>query len=165
MSTSQKSNYGHFLPVSHPQNQQELFDFADNAAHVINTKTSGWYTKEEVMTGEVFFPSADSRNSNSVEATYRQIFRKVIEFGALPDNTTKSVPHGIAITNATRFVYIYGTANDPVSRTYKPIPHSSPTASNSISLDVDDTNIIIETGANLTAFTDVYITLGYTKQV
>lgn len=165
MSTSQKSNYGQFLPVSHPQTQQELFDFADNASYIINTKTSGWYVREEVMSGEVLFPTNDSRTSNNVEGTYRQVFRKVIDFGSLPDNTTKSVEHGITINDATRFVYIFGTANDPASRSYKPIPHASPTASSNISLDVDDTNITIETGSNLTAFTDVYITLGYVKQV
>lgn len=164
MTTSQKSNYGQFLPTSQLQTQQELFDFADNAAYILNTKTSGWYVLEEIMNGEVLFPTAASRTSNNVETTYRQIFRKVVDFGALPDNSTKSVAHGITITGETRFKAIYGAANDPVNFTYKPIPHASPTAAQNISLDVDSTNITITTGANLTDFTDVYIVLEYVKQ-
>lgn len=116
------------------------------------------------MNGELFFPTSATRSSSNVEATYRQIFRKLVNFGALPNNTSKSVPHGVNITNDTRFKAIYGTANDPANNAYKPIPHASPTASDNIALDVDNTNVTITTGTNLASFSDVYIVLEYVKQ-
>lgn len=126
----------------------------------LNLKDSGFYLQEEFVTGQAWFNAA---SSNPLDL--RGIFRKVIDFGSLPNTATKSVAHGITITNTFRFTHIYAIASDPVNLLYIPIPYAHPTDANNIALDVDATNVNITTGSDRTAFTTTYVVLEYSKQV
>lgn len=128
----------------------------------LNDKENGYYALNQFMTGKQLFPSAPS--TSLVNQYYRPVTRKVINFGALPNAGTKSVPHGITCNSGVSFVYIGGCATDPVGFNYIPLPYASPTLVNNIELKVDATNVTIITGSNRSAFTITYIVLEFVTQ-
>lgn len=89
------------------------------------------------------------------------VYKKTVDIGTLPKNTTKSVPHGIA--NLGRIIKIDGTARHPVNNVTTPLPFASPSESANIQLNVVGANIEITTGLDRSGFTDSYVTLYYTK--
>lgn len=129
----------------------------------LNLKDTGFYVPQEFVTGQLFPPSSTSSSTTNSSPQYRQSFRKLISFGALPNTNTKTVAHGITIDANTIFTRIYGAASDKTSKYYLPLPYSSPTLVNNIELYVDDTNVTIITGADMSAYTDTYVIVEYLK--
>ena len=87
------------------------------------------------------------------------IYKKTINFGALPNATSKSVAHGI--TNLGVVVGMDGTASNGTYRLF--LPYAAPTSADCIALDVNATNVNVATGYNRSGYTECYITLYYTK--
>lgn len=148
-----------------PGQMQELFvrlyQNLNNMSLSLNARDAGYYDTQQYLNSQVFFPNPALNSSTATTPTYRSVFRKVINFGALPNTGTKSVAHGIVCSAATSFTRIYGAASDPVGFNYIPLPYASPTLANNISIDVDATNVTITTGSNRTAFTITYVVLEY----
>jgi hypothetical protein len=139
-----------------------LYQNINNITLALNLKDSAYYDEVEFVNGQAFFPGAVSASASN-ETIFRQVFRKVINFGTLPNTATTSVPHGILITNTYSFTRIYATASDQTGMTYIPIPFASPTDADNIQLDVDATNVNITTGSDRTNYTLCYVVLEYIK--
>lgn len=133
----------------------QLYQQINNIALVLNLKDSGYYVEQEFVNGQVFSPSPT--NPYGV-----QVFRKVISFGALPNAGTKTVAHGLTITSGFNFTRIYGCATDP-STSFIPLPYSSPTLNQNISLSVDTTNVTITTAIDYSGYTTTWVILEYLK--
>jgi len=135
-----------------------LTDYMRNVVDALNDKEIGQYNTVELVSGQKWFTQGDANKE-------RYVYRKVIDFGALPNAATKSVAHGISTTQNTVFTRIYGTATDPGASTITsaiPIPYVDPgTLANGIELNVDATNVNVTTAANYTAYTNCYIVLEY----
>jgi len=130
----------------------------------LNTRDSGYYTQEEFINGQLFYPDYSRVDSaNSAPATYRQIYRKVIDTGALPNTATKNVAHNIAVTTDFVFTRIYGCATDPATPLSIPLPYASPTLATNISIRVSPTHIAITTGSNRTAYTKSHVVVEFVK--
>jgi len=129
----------------------------------INLKDTGYYDTSEFVTGQKFFPQTGTSSLSAVTPDFRQTYRKVINFGALPNTGTTNVAHGINVTAGTIFTRIYGVANDQAGTSYLPLPYASPTLINNIALSVDNTNVTIVTGSNRTAYTITYVVVEYLK--
>lgn len=130
----------------------------------INTKDSAIYDLSEFVNGQIFFSNPALTSLTSQSPTPRQVFRKVFNFGALPNAATKSVAHGITIDANLSITRFYGAATDP-STSYIPIPFASTVAvANNIELTMDATNINVITAANYSAYTTCYIVVEYLKQ-
>lgn len=142
-----------------------LYQNINNIATVLNLKDTGYYALTEFINGQLYFNDPSIPLTSVSNPAFRQVFRKVIDFGALPNTATKSVAHGLTITSGFRFTRIYATASDPIGMNYIPIPYASPTDANNIELNVDATNVNIITGSNRTAFTTTYVVLEYVKQI
>ena len=105
----------------------------------------------------------DPQYSTSETATHKKwidgktIYRKVIEFGQLPNTTNASVPHGI--TSLNKVINISGYATNGVN--FCNMPSNSTGAS--MSLSVTPSNIEIATGFDASGSVGVVI-LEYTKQ-
>jgi len=142
-----------------------LTQSVNNIAIASNLKDSGYYVKEEFVNSQVFFPNPALTSTTPQTPTFRQVFRKVIDFGALPNTGAKTVAHGIAPNATFTFTRIYATASDPIGFNYIPIPYASTVAvANNVQLDVDVTNVTITTGINRTNFTRCFVVLEYIKQ-
>ena len=135
-----------------------LTDYFRNVVDALNDKEIGQYNTTEIVTGEKWFTPGDATK-------LRNVYRKVIDFGALPNAALKSVAHGITTTQNTIFTHIYATATDPAVSTTNsaiPIPFVDPgTLANGIMIEVDATNVNITTAANYSAYTITYVVLEY----
>ena len=86
------------------------------------------------------------------------LYEKTIDCGALPNNTTKNVNHGIS--NMNHIIEYKGYATNG---TYDlPVPCPSSTATEAITVWYSGTVIIIKTGMDRSAYNG-YLTLRYTK--
>lgn len=177
----EQSNYGSFVettnvwdvsPIVEMENLDEpmqdllvrLYQNINIIAEQLNGKDTGIFTEDEFLTNKLFFPTSTSNTKNqSASQDYRPVFRKVIDFGMLPNATSKSVAHGI-IADAI-MTSISCTANNTGFTSKIPIPYASPTALNeNISLEITDTHVIIKTGIDRRSYTTCYIVLEFIKQ-
>lgn len=138
-----------------------LYQNLNRMSLALNTKDTGIYNNSQFVNSQIWFPNPSLTSASGTYPDFRQVYRCVVNFGALPNATTKSVAHGITITSSTTFTRIYGAASDTTGNNYIPLPYTSPTLANNIQLDVSATNVTITTGANRTNFNICYIILEY----
>ncbi len=130
-------------------------------AIVLNTKDSAMYVQEEFINGQVYFPNPALNSTTPGNPQMRQVFRKVIDFGALPNAAAKSVAHGIQ-QPAWLMTRMYATATDLTAQAYIPVPFASTIAVNqNISLECTATNVVITTAVDYSAFTYCFVVLEY----
>ncbi len=137
-----------------------LYQNINDITLAINLKTTGYCLKTEFNTGQLLF------NATNDFQNLRNIYRTVVEFGALPAAGTKSVAHGITNIGSTySFVGRYAWASKPSTTTFIPIPFASATAiANNLELTVDATNVNITTGGtDYSLYTRTYVFLEYIK--
>ena len=90
------------------------------------------------------------------------IYKKTISTGTLPNATTKDVAHGIS--SLSRVLKAEGYAYRSSDSVTYLIPFASPiSATYSISLSVNTTNIQFTTGTDRSDVAESYVTLYYTK--
>lgn len=143
-----------------------LYQNINQIALALNVKDTGYYDTLELINGQAFFPNPAYSSNTQVAPIYRSVFRKVINFGALPNAATKSVAHGIepvGLNNGFTFTRIYGTASNTAAQTYIPLPYSSSTLNENIKLNVDGTNVNVTTAIDYSAYTVTYIILEYLR--
>lgn len=92
------------------------------------------------------------------------VYRKIIEVGALPKATRKEVAHGISNLDLTKIFRLDGTTYYSVSNYTQTIPYYNDTTEYS-RLVVDDTNVIVITSTDMTAFDNTHIIMEYQKIV
>ena len=136
---------------------QNIGDIANN----LNLKDTGYYDTNEYVCGRVYFPNPAFNTQTAGYPNFRQVFRKTINFGALPNAGTKSVVHNITIVPSMTFTHIYATANDLTNDIYIPIPFASPTLNQNIKITIDNTNVNITTAINYSSYTICYVVLEY----
>ena len=124
---------------------------AGTTAGVLATDASGNVSSTQNYT-------TTQQNTNTTWVDGRPIFKKTINFGALPNNSFKSVAHGI-----TGMTYLIKYEAIAVSGTiFHPVPLVTNTAAAQTQITFDTTNITIGTGSDRTAYT-AYVTLYYIK--
>lgn len=152
------------LDVNSPEFKElvvRLYQNINNIALVLNAKDTGIYNTGQFVNSQTWFPNPALTSASTTFPAFRQVFRCVINFGALPNTTTKSVAHGITITSSTTFTRIYATASDTTGLNYVGIPYASTTLANNIQLDVSSTNVTITTGVNRSNFNICYVILEF----
>lgn len=151
------------IDVNSPQFKEllvRLYQNLNRMALSLNIKDSGYYDTQEFVNSQLFFPNPANSSATTNAANYRQVFRKVFNFGALPNAATKTLAHGITVTPTTTFTRIYGCASDTTGSNYIPLPYAAVAALNqNIELKVDATNISVITGINRSNFNVCYVIL------
>jgi len=130
----------------------------------LNLKVSGYFVQEEFVNGKVFFPNTTLSATTAQVPTFRQDFTKVVNFGALPNNTTKRVPHGLTINSNFTLTHFYASCTNPVGFTGLTLPYASATPANIIEMSYDANDVIITTGSDRTAFTVTLVVFEFLKQ-
>jgi hypothetical protein len=136
----------------------------NNMAIVVNTKDSALYDTQEFVTGGIYFPNPTQPQPNAMTAVYRPIFRKVINFGPLPNAATTSIYHQIPINSGYSLVGLKGAATKSDISSMIPLPFCSPTLNQNIKVEVTPTQINITTSIDYSSYTTTYIVLEYLKQ-
>ena len=91
----------------------------------------------------------------------KTIYKKTINFGALPNATTKAVAHGIS--GISHIIDMKGVAWNSSGTTIV-LPYAHPQGVQyQVSWHVDNTNINIITGDNKSGYSSCYVTIYYTK--
>lgn len=117
----------------------------------VNTKDAAYYSLTEFVNGQMFFP-----NQSSPTSPLRNVFRKIINFGDLPNNTTKSVAHDIPVNAFYTFTRMYGCSSIP-GTSFTAIPNQD------IKLTADAVNVTVTTTSAYVGYTTTYIVLEYIK--
>jgi len=89
------------------------------------------------------------------------IYKKTIDFGALPNATSKQVAHGI--TNLYRVIEIVGWAYRPGDSSTFPLPATSTSATGAITVTITAADVVIASGTDRSNLTESYVTVYYTK--
>lgn len=130
----------------------DINDINDNA--VPNAKTVKDYVEEVYSTSEV--------KTNKVWIDGKPIYKKVIDFGTLPNNSTKTIPTGLD-HKEINLIALYGIAKDS-NGTQFAINQSRTNGLNSqIGTYLNSSNeLVIEVGTDRSNFS-AFVTLEYTK--
>lgn len=155
--TSDQSALQDQLPLSIelPEDPKEfrfrVNDLYQKIASSVNRKEGGLYVPQEKTTSQQYFDPLNTQKN-------RNVYRMVVDFGALPNTTSKSVGHNIDGWNTEfRLTRAYGAATNRTTRSALPIPNDG------ILLEINSTNVIVTTTSDLSAYTDTTIVIEYTK--
>ena len=145
-----------FPDVDSPNFKETLSLDRKRIADAINTKEGALYSLKEQSTFQQYY---------TVDQPYkfRNVYRTVVNFGALPNAGVKTLAHGIPFNSQYRITRLYGASTDPINLRYIPLPFVSNAPANAISLELDGTNIIVASGINRNNYTSTSIVIEYTK--
>jgi hypothetical protein len=152
------------VPAQWEQARPIIVEQLKRLANAVNLREIGWFLDEELLSGKAFIPGVNNTSAGQTGQNFRSVFRKVIDFGALPDNTSKSVPHGIVVDANFSLTDFFGVSVDPLVPQGLPIPYVS-VAGLIVQLDINSTNIIITTNSAFSRFTRTYITVEYIQEL
>lgn len=124
-------------------------------ANTVNTKTGGLYQPQELSNSEQFFTPSNPQ-------VQRNVYRMTVDFGSLPNATTKSVPHGINFTSEFTATRIYGASTDADSLLYIPLPYAS-ASGDDIELLINAGEVSIITNSDRSNFIITYVVIEYCK--
>lgn len=154
------------VPEKWDQARPFLVEQLKRISTAINIREIGWFLDEELLSGKAFIPGENAMAVGNTSQVYRQVLRKVIDFGVLPVAGTKSVAHGITFTDNFTLVQIYAAATDPTNLVAIPIPYVDNTgAASVIGLNMDATNVNISVGSSRVTFTRCYVTIEYLQEL
>lgn len=108
---------------------------------------SNSYSTDEVKTGGKWIDG-------------KPIYRKTISCGALPNNTTKKVAHGISNLGRVIKTEGYSVGSADSSGSFIPVPYVSGVP---MALYIDTTDIVLQTSGTYSNYSDSYVTIEYTK--
>ena len=132
-------------------------------------KTSDSTLGETTIQGGNITASGDVKvtNYNSSEKVIgtwidgKPLYRKVINFGQLPNATSKSVAHGIS--NLKHIVKMEGVASASGGNLFIPIPNVDTSTTYNINLYANASNVVIKTSSDRTSMTICYVIIEYIK--
>lgn len=144
-----------------------MYQNLGNMATMINYKDTGIYPTEEFVCGQMYFKDPSLDSSTSKTPKLRNVYRKVINFGALPAaGATVTKAHGITIDANFILTRLYGAATDPVALKSIPLPYvsgSAPTTSVGLSLDATNLIAISSPPKGWATYNKTYIVIEYLK--
>jgi len=145
------------VPEKWEEARQFLVEHLKKISNAVNIREVGFFLDEELLSGKSFIPGVTLPGNPSIA---RSVFRKVIEFGTLPNAGTKFVPHGIVFNNNFTLIQLFGSATDPIGLTALPLPLAA-AAPFQIELYMNSTDIIVVTGSARSNYTRVFVVVEY----
>lgn len=106
----------------------------------INIREIGWFLDVELLSGKAFFPGVPPPG-NSSPPQFRQILRKVIDFGPIIIGLNQR-PHGILFDVNFTLIQLWASATNSVAFVATPIPNDIPGTTEAINMDATNINIV-----------------------
>ena len=142
-------------------NMNEIKSVVNNNASETSTNTTNITTNTTKITNLQTYSTSET-NTGQTWINNKPIYRKVINFGALPNTNGKSVAHGIS--NLDFITDIRILSKNPTYSYYISIPYTNKSnVTYQIEFYIDNTNIVITTGDNKSGYSNTYVILEYTK--
>lgn len=117
-----------------------------DALYKLWRKFRNGHSTSEILTGAVWIDG-------------KEIYRKVISTGALPNATTKNVGHGI--TSLGTVISMRGMADNATLQ--RPLPYADATLTDVVELDCSDTNVTLRSTGDQSAYVASHVIVEYTK--
>lgn len=133
--------------------------------NAVNIREIGWFIDEEVLSGKAFIPGENASSTGASSQIFRQVLRKVVDFGPLPNTTTKTVPHGINFDDNFTLVDLWGAATAPPPSYQALLLPYEAVAADGISIFINQTDIVVVTQSDRTSFTRCYVTIEYMQEL
>jgi len=152
------SETNNFIPEDYviPEDYQEAQLFLkktlESFARMINRKDTAQYETVEAQVNHTYPGTAPQIKED--------IFRKIVNFGALPNAATKTVAHGLTVNDNWFFTRIEAFAHSQADNRFIPVPNFG--AFNS-ALWVTYTDVNIAATFDLSNYTRCYVILEYYK--
>jgi len=127
----------------------------------LNQKETGAYLNDIVIIGSFVYPDTNLSSSTPQQPSERPLYRKTVIFGALPNNTTKTVAHGIPLNSNLKVFKIIAVANDLINGNRVPLSFYSPASGLGVAIELDNTNVIVTSNFDATRFTDTDVIIEY----
>lgn len=124
----------------------EIKAVVNNNANILQGETT--YSLNETNTGKTWIDG-------------KTIYRKVINFGSLPNNSIKNVAH--SISDLSYVIFANGISYSSTTGNYFPIPYSADSLQAQVKMWVTNTDVYLQTLADRTDYSQTYIVLEYTK--
>lgn len=163
--TSQAQELQTYLPVydTIPDNWDEakatLVENLKKMTNVINTKERGTMFLEQILSGGQLFGTTTSGQQP------RSIYRTVINFGPLPNATSKSVAHNINIDVNFTLFDLSISATNPTALTSFSLKYWSQDATEDIVISLTSTNVVVTTLSDYSMFTRSIVTIEYVLEL
>lgn len=143
-----------------PLNAENLNQIQTNAENAVNTVQSNLNTTDQNIEDLTTYSTTEKVVGTWIDG--KPIYRKVIDFGILPNSTNKEVQHNIS--NLQNFVKIDGIAirNDNNFWQAIPLTYRSADTSYNTALTVTQSKVVITCDADRSMFNG-YVILEYTK--
>lgn len=151
------------IPEKWEDSRPFLVEQLKKIGNAVNIREIGWFSDEELLSGKAFIPGATIAGNNP--GVFRQILRKVVDFGPLPNNSTKTVPHGITFDINFTLISLWAAATDPTNFVAFQIPFVGQNVATSIALLMDSVNFIITTHDNKSTFTRCFVICEYIQEL
>ena len=132
---------------------------ADTNASAISTINSTISSLSDKIDESESFSSTEKVIGKWIDG--KPLYRSVVNTGALPNNTTKTIPHGIS--NIKKITFLHGIGHNLITDGYIPLPYASVTASQTLMIYASVENIYFLTQADLSNYTESYMIVEYTK--
>lgn len=106
--------------------------------------------------------SSSEKDTGSTWIDGKKIYRKIVNCGSGPNNTTKTVSHGVS--NIERVMHFYATALSGSGAGWVNVekPPSQTVYTSSIAIAIRDTLIELATAGNFSGWTAIYVIFEYT---
>ena len=134
-------------------------------ANAVNVREIGYFLDQELLSGKSFIPGSNETAAGGTSQQFRTILRKVIDFGALPNSTTKSVPHEISFDANLTLIDMWLSATDPTNLLAFSLAYWSNSSPGSIILNMDSTNINVTTTSNYSTYTRSFVVCEYIQEL
>lgn len=170
---SNTTNFGSYLPTTYIYDVTDIQNIDVNSDEFkelivrlylninsilksLNDKDTGLYLTTVFQTGQQFFNQTNAYDQN------RPIFRTVVNFGALPNTTTKSVAHNIPNLGTTwSIVRLDCQATNPNTIAVD-VPGFDPSdITKPMNIWFDATNVTVQTTSNMSAYTTTWVIIEF----
>lgn len=151
------------VPEKWEDARQFLVEHLKKISNAVNIRQIGWFLDEELLAGQQFIPGS---NLSGTSQQFRSVFRKIIDFGVLPNAVTKSVPHGITFDANFTLLNLYIAATKPTAPFLAfSLQYWANSAPGSITLNMDATNINVTTTSNYSDYTRSFVCIEYIQEL
>jgi hypothetical protein len=136
-------------------------------ATAVNIREIGWHLDEELLSGKAFIPGINNVLDGQTSQQFRQVLRKVIDFGPLPA-IIKAVPHGIVFDSNFTLIQMYAAATDPTNLiAFSPVYAPATVAASpfGVQMYMTSTDVIIQTNSNRSSYTRCFVVIEYMQEL
>ena len=172
MASQDSQVFESYIPVydTVPEKWEEAREFLveqlKKLAIATNQREIGLFIDVETLSGQQWIPTtAMSGPGSSNSQQFRTVFRKVIDFGALPAGGNKPIAHGIVFDTNFTLVNLYLSATDPVNFKAFSLQYWANSVAGSIILNMDASNVNVTVTSNYSAYTRSFIVIEYLLEI